>query len=300
MRLACRTFSLSRATLYRWQRRFDPGDLSSLKDRSRRPRALRQPRWSQELVAEVRRLRECYPRWGKDKLVVLLSREGLKTSTSTVGRILFHLKRRGLICEPKGRAISSKRRRPLRPFATRKPKDYPVEFPGDLVEADTLDVRPLPGIILKQFTGRDIVSRWDVIEAHSRATAHSATQFLDNLEARMPFPIKALQVDGGSEFFAQFEDECQKRGIRLFVLPPNSPKLNGAVERANRTHTEEFYEVSECPWTVAELNRELIAWEETYNTIRPHQALGYLTPLQFLNEHGIIPKNHPSQVSHMS
>ncbi|MBI4301138.1 MAG: transposase, partial [Chloroflexi bacterium] len=23
-------------------------------------------------------------------------------------------------------------------------------------------------------------------------------------------------------------------------------------------------------------------WEHRYNTVRPHQALGYLTPLQFL------------------
>ena len=51
----------------------------------------------------------------------------------------------------------------------------------------------------------------------------------------MPFPIRAVQVDGGSEFAAEFEQACQQRGWHLFVLPPRSPKLNGAVERANRT-----------------------------------------------------------------
>lgn len=298
--LVCRTFGLSRASLYRWRRRFDPRDLSSLKDRSRRPKRLRRPRWPKELVEASRRLRESYPRWGKDKLVVLLGREGIKASVSTVGRVLAELKRRGLLCEPKRRGISARRRRWQRPLATRKPKDYRLEAPGDLVQLDTLDVRPLPGVILKQFTGRDIVSRWDVIELYSRATAKSAARFLDTLQSRMPFPLQALQVDGGPEFFAEFEAECQQRGIRLFVLPPKSPKLNGAVERANRTHSEEFYELTECNWTVGELNRELLAWEQTYNTIRPHQALGYLTPLQFLNNHGIIPENHPSQVSHMS
>ncbi|HKM47520.1 MAG TPA: hypothetical protein VJX69_08020 [Terriglobales bacterium] len=58
--------------------------------------------------------------------------------------------------------------------------------------------------------------------------------------------VRALQVDGGSEFAAQFEQSCQERGLHLFVLPPRSPKLNGAVERANRTHTEEFYQVTAC------------------------------------------------------
>jgi len=66
------------------------------------------------------------------------------------------------------------------------------------------------------------------------------------------------------------------------VLPPRSPKLNGAVERAQRTHTEEFYQVFPCSLELAALNRELRQWEHIYNTVRPHQALGYLTPQQFL------------------
>ena len=75
---------------------------------------------------------------------------------------------------------------------------------------------------------------------------------------------------------------CQERGLRLFVLPPRSPKLNGAVERAQRTHTEEFYEVNDFPLEIAPLNQQLRLWKLTYNTVRPHQALGYLTPQQFL------------------
>ena len=156
--------------------------------------------------------------------------------------------------------------------------------PGDLVQVDTLDVRPLPGVILKHFTARDVVSRWDVVEVRTRATANTATDFLSTLQARMPFPVRAIQVDGGSEFQAGFEQACQERGLRLFVLPPRSPKLNGAVERAQRSHTEEFYEVNDFPLEIAPLNRQLRLWELTYNTVRPHQALGYLTPQQFLRQ----------------
>jgi transposase InsO family protein len=100
----------------------------------------------------------------------------------------------------------------------------------------------------------------------------------------MPFPIRALQVDGGSEFTAQFELACQQRRLHLFVLPPRSPKLNGAVERANRTHTEEFYQVTACSLEMKKLNRELHHWEKIYTTVRPNQALGYLTPQQFLRQ----------------
>ena len=96
--------------------------------------------------------------------------------------------------------------------------------------------------MLKHFTARDIVSHWDVLEAHTRATATTAAGFLDRLIARMPFFVRAIQVDGGPEFQAAFEEACQARGIRLFVPPPRSPKLNGCVERAQRTHTAEFYD----------------------------------------------------------
>ncbi len=41
--------------------------------------------------------------------------------------------------------------------------------------------------------------------------------------------------------------------FRLFD-PRKSAKLNGAVERANRTHSEGFYEVSDCTWTVEGLH----------------------------------------------
>ena len=68
-------------------------------------------------------------------------------------------------------------------------------------------------------------------------------------------------------------------------FPPRSPKLNGHVERAHRTHNEEFYEVTPQRWNLLEVNRQLLAWERTYNTIRPHQALGYATPLEFLQRH---------------
>jgi putative transposase len=280
--LTCRYFGISRQTFYRWKRRYDPLNLRTLEAGSHRPHRRRRPTWTAEQAARVRRLREQYPRWGKDKLAVLLRREGAPLSVSMVGRILTALRQRGVLSAPKLLRVKRRRGTAHRPWALRKPKDYAVEKPGDLVQLDTMDLRPAPGVVLKQFTARDVVSRWDVIEVHRRATSTAASLFLTTLQRRLPFPLRALQVDGGSEFAALFETLCQQRGIRLFVLPPRSPKLNGRVERANRTHTEEFYELTPCSLSITELNRELQDWERTYNTVRPHQALGYLTPQEFL------------------
>jgi putative transposase len=245
--LTCRHFGISRQIFYRWQKRYDAQNLSTLESRSHRPHRRRQPTWSPASAERVLALRRQFPRWGKDKLAVLLRREQRPLSVSMVGRILRQLKLQGRLVEaPRPGVPGSRRALRSRPYAIRKPKQYAVSHPGDLVQVDTLDVRPLPGVIFKQFTARDVISRWDVIQAHTRATASTAAQFLDTLQQRMPFPIRAVQVDGGSEFAAQFEQACQQRGLHLFVLPPRSPKLNGAVERANRTHTEEFYQVASC------------------------------------------------------
>ena len=280
----CRHFGISRQTFYRWKRRFDRHDLSTLEGHSHRPKKVRQPMWTRELAERVLALRKEYPRWGKDKLVVLLRREQCSVSTSMVGRILVDLKRRGVLHEPPKPAVLRQARRKLRnrPWAVRKPKHWRIEQPGDLVEIDTKEIRMRRGVILKHFSARDVVSRWDVVEVHRRATSLAAARFLDTLLDRLPFPVKALQVDGGSEFAAEFEEACQQKELPLFVLPPKSPKLNGHVERSHRTHNEEFYQVQAESDQLPVLNRQLLRWEKTYNCVRPHQSLAYLTPLEFI------------------
>ena len=186
--------------------------------------------------------------------------------------------------EPVRFAISARKRRRKRDYAIRKPKDHQVESPGDLVEVDTLDVQPVPGVVRKQFTARDVVSRWDVLDIRSAATSKMAAEFIEAVLERMPIEVKTIQVDGGGEFMGEFEEVCKARGLALFELPPRSPKLNGHVERAQRTHTEEHWELSCGEVDVGSMRRELREWEDIYNTERPHQALHYLTPLEYVNE----------------
>jgi transposase InsO family protein len=280
--LTCRYFGISRKTFHKWRARYDPRNLRSLASRSRRPQRRRRPTWSADLAAAVQAVREQYPRWGKDKLVRLLRQDGWSVSTSMVGRILTDLRRRGLLREPVRVAARRARRSVARPHAVRKPKDYVVTAPGDLVQFDTQEQHPEPGITLRHFGARDTVSRWDVLAVHARATAALARDFLMEVLERMPFVVKAVQIDGGSEVKAEFEAACAELALPLFVLPPKSPKLNGRVERSHRTHEEEFYQCYAGDLTVAALQPALRQWETTYNTTRPHQALGYLTPAQWL------------------
>jgi hypothetical protein len=222
-RLTCRHFDISAQTFYRWKRRFDPYDLTSLEDQSRRPEHVRKPQTPEAVVDQILVLRQRYPRWGKDKLV------------------------------------------------------------------DGVQIRLQSDDIRYQFSARDALSRGDCSRGYRRASSSTAVSFLEYMERKFPFPIRAIQIDGGSEFKQHFEEACRARTIRLFVVLPRSPKLQGYVERSNRTHREEFYEVEDIEIRLEDHNRQLEIWDKTYNFIRPHQSLDYLTPNEYyqrwLKEH---------------
>lgn len=71
----------------------------------------------------------------------------------------------------------------------------------------------------------------------------------------------------------EFEEACAALDLPLYVLPPRSPRLNGGVERSNRTFRDEFYEL---PTLLADslgaMRNELARALEIYNTYRPITA----------------------------
>src|SRR4030042_543107 len=127
-------------------------------------------------TAAARRLREEHPRWGRDKLAVLLHREGISISGSTVGREMKRLKTRGLLVEPENvrqAKLARKRRRKPR-YATRKPKGYKVEAPGDLVQVDTLRIRLIPAEERFHLSAWDRVSKFAGMKAYKKQTSRAA------------------------------------------------------------------------------------------------------------------------------
>jgi hypothetical protein len=85
--------------------------------------------------------------------------------------------------------------------------------PGQIVQIDTVYVTLAPGCHVKHCTAYDPVAKWTAAQAFERATATSAALFLDKLEADMPFPVRGIQVDGGSEL---------SRWNRAFGAKPSS------------------------------------------------------------------------------
>jgi len=95
------------------------------------------------------------------------------------------------------------RRQQALPNALRQTQGYPVARPGALVEVDTLDVTPLPGMVLKHFTAPDVISRWDLLGVHTRATATTAAGLLEALLP--PSPFCAVELTPLNHAFQQGE-----------------------------------------------------------------------------------------------
>ena len=95
-------------------------------------KALETATYSAEPVEAVLKLREEYPRWGKEKLATLLKEKGNQVSASMVGRIIRRLKERGVLKEPISNHISARKCQRQRAYAVRKPKGYEVSRMGDL------------------------------------------------------------------------------------------------------------------------------------------------------------------------
>jgi transposase InsO family protein len=285
---AAQAVGVPRATLYRWEKQPQL--------RSRRPQRMRAKTWTPALLGAIEALRLDHPMWGRAKIGPLARRAGFNVCDATVGRIIAHLVQRGVIERVptlrarKGGAARQWRRK----HALRLPKGRKPTRPGELVQLDTLAINVRPDKAIKQFTAYDPVARFTAAKAFSTATAGCAKNFLAKLVSAFPFAIKAIQVDGGSEFMAEFEQACKDQGLALFVLPPKRPQLNGAVERAQGSWRYEFYACHDLPHRLDRLNQHIDAFAHLYNHYRPHGALGGQTPNEYLTKTSQV--TQPSQM----
>lgn len=264
---------------------------------SKAPRTKRKskiPQSVKDLILKIRLENQTY---GKAKIWVIIKRDhGIKIGESTVGRILADLLAKGKI-KPSCSAFKAKRKRVFKKHA--KPWQYGMRgsLPGHMVQVDHMSVTKCSKTV-KHFQAWDPKSKALIAEVYSNATSRSARNFLNKLIAEAPFPIYSIQVDGGSEFMLHFEEECERRGIELYVLPPKRPQFNGGVERGNRIFREEFYARDDVGLDdgIDQLRVKLAGAVNKHNTYRPHASLKGLTPFEYTQT--ILKDDSCSALSH--
>ena len=104
-----------------------------------------------------------------------------------------------------------------------------------------------------------------------------------------------IRVDNGPEFIAEkMKDYCNKNNIELGFIQAGKPTQNSLIERFNRTFRTEFLNVYIFE-NVKQMRNYAEIWMWMYNNERPHSALQYLTPRDFLLKYGKLNQNNANE-----
>jgi putative transposase len=93
---------------------------------------------------------------------------------------------------------------------------------------------------------------------------------------------EVIVIDNGPEFVSQVVDQwAYENGVQLHFITPGRPMENGYIESFNGKFRDECLNEN---WflDLADARRKIAEWKWDYNYVRPHSALGYLTPMEFV------------------
>ena len=297
-----KAFKVSRSTLFLWKKRvYDAGGkLSALAPGNKAP-LHRRKRIVDPFIAQfIIRYRTLHPRADKTTITPVLMaacrKAGIKPiSESTVGRIIHDLKERGRLPQNSriringrsGRLREIKSRQAVR--KTRR-KGFHPQQPGDLVEMDTVSLF-LDGMKRYLFTAIDVRTRFAFAYAYKSHSSANGRDFLKKFTSVVPFPVRHIQTDNGSEFLKHFNQSCQDNDLVHFFNYPRHPQSNGHLERFNRTIQEQFADWHmDIIYEPDEFNRILMEYLIWYNTEKPHRSIGKLPPLRYYLDNFVIPQ----------
>ena len=113
-------------------------------------------------------------------------------------------------------------------------------------------------------------------------SSRNGVLFLQECLLNFPFLIKAVQTDNGSIFLKEFDKLCREKGLPHYFIYPRTPKQNTYVEISHEADKREFYQQGNVCCLLPVMQRKIREWEDVWNDVRPHEALGQLTPSEYL------------------
>lgn len=247
-RRACRLVELSRS---RWH--YQP-------QRPERDRPVRE---------RLRALAAERPRFGYQRLHLLLRREGVVVNHKRVYRL--YREERLLVRPHRGRKHAAVPRVPL-VAPTRPNERWGMDFIHDAC-ADGRRFRCLT--MVDEFT-----RECPVIAADTSLPSARVIAVLEHLAAQRGLP-QSLVVDHGPEFISRALDLwAYRRGIELVFIRPGKPVENAYVESFHSRFRDECLSAH---WfeTLVDARFQIERWRQDYNEVRPHTSLAGRTPSEF-------------------
>lgn len=251
LRRACRLIGISRSVYHYRARR--PADA--------------------ELTERLRLLAGAHPRWGWRKMYDYLRQQGTRINHKRLRRVYraagLHLRRK------------PKKRLPLR-------KPQPLEVPHEAHYSWSVDFMHdslISGRPFRTFNVIDDYNRQALwIEIDTSLPGPRVRRVLDHLVACYGQPTQ-IRTDNGPELTSHvLETWAADQAVELAFIEPGKPAQNAYIERFNRTYREEVLDMY-LFGSLHEVRSLTEGWLHEYNTVRPHAALGGLTPQQFAAQH---------------
>jgi putative transposase len=235
------------------------------------------------LRARLRELAALRPRWGYERLHVLLRREGHRVNHKLVLRLY---REEGLAVRRRSKRRVAVARVPL-PAPQRANERWSMDFVSDAL-AD--------GRTFRCFTLVDDFTRESLaIEVAHSLPALRVIQVLERLARTRGLP-RGISCDNGPEFAGRALDLwAHGAGVTLQFIRPGKPIENAYIESFNGRLRDECLN-GEWFLSLADAQRIIERWRGDYNETRPHSSLAGRTPAEFAAEHAPshVPQQNPS------
>ena len=222
------------------------------------------------LRLRIRDLAHARPRFGYNRIWVLLRREGWPVNRKRVRR-RYRLE---------GWQVRMRVRRRKHMALHRGPAPVPggpqERWSMDFVHDQLAEGQP--------FRVLTVVDQWSRqspgLEAAQRFSGSDVATVLDRVIGAGR-PPRSITVDHGTEFMSRaLEDGAYHRGIQLDFIRPGKPVENAHIESFNGRLRDECLNVQQF-FSLADARTKIEAWRIDYNHRRPHGSLGHLTPAEF-------------------
>jgi transposase InsO family protein len=253
-----------RSTVYRWLKGIGRYGIDGYVRRYRAAKKGQRVRKTHAYVEQrVLSIRRAYRNCCGQKIVYLLSQEGIELSVSTVYRILnkqlSHLRKHSRTTKGQPAQKGSGRR--------------------DVIQMDTVDLGEVYA-----FTAIDTYTKEAVVVMQSGLTAQHGQRALE-VVADTFGPLRVLQTDGGSEFEKEFAQVVDLYAQEHVIARPYKKNDQAFIECFNGTlRREEFGHTPFKSTDLALAQQRADAFLDYYHRQRPHLALDMRTPFEFVAE----------------
>jgi putative transposase len=236
-----------------------------------------QPAKDAPVIETMKSLSSQYPRYGYRRIRIFLRRAGHQVGVHRAYRLW---RKAGLQLPRKRprRRLPASRSRPNPPRAANHVWAYDFVFDAC---ANGQQIKCLT--IVDEFTHEALAI--DVAGSIRSARVIDVLARLITIHG----PPAFLRSDNGPEFVSHAVlDWLDQTNIGTAHIDPGSPWQNGTNESFNGKLRDECLNLE---WFRSRREAAVIieAWRQHYNAVRPHSSLAYLTPLEFKQQHPVIP-----------